>query len=207
MVEFTTDPNQCQFELTMYRLAYILTFNISFIFLPTIGLFILYVFIIAKVGKLVKPIDLEDLEKKRKIRDSLELAKNYGTELQPKNQKTAPSLRKDSLASHLNTNRLKNSKYTIIISIVAIIFYCGQLPVRIFQSWSYTHYYVHMKTKPETHLLDDLNIDVINFINRVSSLIYYLHCISNPIIYNFLSTKFREGFQSISNSRRSSQVY
>ena len=172
-----------------------------------ICLLILYVFIIIEVRKLVKPFDAEDFENKRKIRDSLELNKNYGTELKQKNQKQLHlSLRKDSIASHLNTNRLKNSKYTIIISIVAIIFYCGQLPVRVFQSWSYIHYYIYMTFKHETHLTNDLNVDIINSIYRISSFIYYLHCISNPIIYNFLSSKFRQGFQSISNSRRSSQV-
>nr|QVK45674.1 G protein-coupled receptor [Proales similis] len=86
-----------------------------------------------------------------------------------------------------STNRVN---YTIIISLVTLVFFCCQLPMRAFLMWSY---YKHHFEEVELSLTMD-DIRLISFISNLLSLIYFLHCISNPIIYNILSKNFRSAF-------------
>jgi hypothetical protein len=82
-------------------------------------------------------------------------------------------------------NALKSKKKTSTsISVIAIAFFCCQLPIRIFLCWSY---YQNLD-------LDEENFKLINTLSNLATIIYFLHCISNSIIYNILSTKFRNAF-------------
>ena len=171
--------------------------------MPAVCLLILYVVIINKIKK--RNNEFDDFYNKKgqvKIRNSIELIsisiinkkieKKYelnGLEIMKRNKA-------DSIVSNLKKSQ--NSNYSIVISIIAIVFYCGQLPLRIFLTWSYIHYYLNFVLDYHVNNENQLNIESINFIFRVSYLVYFLHCISNPIIYNFLSTKFRESLRRLS---------
>ena len=87
----------------------------------------------------------------------------------------------------------KNNLFFIII--VTIVFFSCQLPLHIFLCWSYLidHFYL------QTNLVliaEEEHIALINFIYNILLFIYFLHCISNSIIYNILSDKFRKAFLS-----------
>lgn len=89
--------------------------------------------------------------------------------------------------------------FTIVISLVTLAFFCCQLPIRIFILWSYA--------KPPMEIIDEHatvknEIQLINIISYLTRFIYFLHCISNPIIYNILSIKFRRAFLSLGTSKK-----
>lgn len=104
--------------------------------------------------------------------------------------------------SHKNSN-LNTSKFnfTIVISFVTLAFFCCQLPCRIFLFWSYlTHYFAPpplINSNGEEPIAVKNDLFMINLIANLTKFIYFLHCISNPIIYNLLSIKFRKAFLSM----------
>jgi hypothetical protein len=91
-------------------------------------------------------------------------------------------------------NTINKFKFTIIISSITIVFFCFQLPVRIFLCWSYLNHYLLKFVWNEGLIIDDSNVNIIHLISHITSLVYFLHCISNPIIYNVVSNKFRKAF-------------
>ena len=209
MVEFTMHPNQCQLNLGLFQLIFILMFNAIFIFMPAVCLLILYVVIISKIIK--RNNDFHNKNGQVKIRNSIELINinfiNKNSEKKQKQELNGFGIMKRNKADSIisNLKKSQNSNYSIVISIIAIVFYCGQLPLRIFLTWSYIHFYLNFVLDYHVNNKNQLNIESINFIFRVSYLVYFLHCISNPIIYNFLSTNFRESLRRLSVSRRSSK--
>ena len=49
MVDFIENPYQCQLNMSLLHLIYVIGMNVAFIFIPTIALSILYAFIIKKI--------------------------------------------------------------------------------------------------------------------------------------------------------------
>ena len=101
--------------------------------------------------------------------------------------------RKSTVVIIQNTKRNNNLNFLIIVTIV---FFCCQIPVRLFLCWSYmVHHFspIILENNSETEV-DESYIFLINLISQITSLIYFLHCISNSIIYNILSAKFRKAF-------------
>jgi hypothetical protein len=113
--------------------------------------------------------------------------------------------------------------HTIMILMVAIMFFLCQMPMRIFLLWSYysssQQPHINMEHESNDTLFEALNITVYNrtagndIINvesyfyitltaHCTTIIYFLHCVSNPIIYNFVSIKFRKAFISLSGFRQ-----
>jgi hypothetical protein len=88
-------------------------------------------------------------------------------------------------------SNVRKLSFTIILTIV---FFCCQLPIRIFICWA------NWKNNFSPILMDEHDIEsreyfyLTDFISRSTTLIYFLHCVSNPIIYNALSVKFRNAF-------------
>jgi len=100
---------------------------------------------------------------------------------------------------NLNTSKFN---FTIVISFVTLAFFCCQLPCRIFLLWSYLKHYfapplIQITENGEEPITVKNDLFYINLISNLSTLIYFLHCISNPIIYNILSIKFRKAFLSM----------
>ena len=81
--------------------------------------------------------------------------------------------------------------FTIILTVT---FFCCQLPIRIFICWA------NWKNTFSPVLIDENKTENIesyyhvDLISRSTTLMYYLHCVSNPIIYNIFSFKFRKAF-------------
>ena len=85
------------------------------------------------------------------------------------------------------------TRSTIAISIVSVLFYCFQLPARLILCWLCLN--GTMKTDYEKNKTQSLNdSDLFKYLLHTVILIYYLHCVSNPIIYNLLPSKFRKSF-------------
>ena len=100
----------------------------------------------------------------------------------------------------IHKNCIKERRLTIIISFVSFLFYCCQLPSRLFLSWAYINDMMEINYETsDSQLLD--NFSLFNILSEVFALIYFLHCVTNPIIYNLLSSKFRKSFMSVFNLR------
>jgi hypothetical protein len=99
--------------------------------------------------------------------------------------------RSTSLQIQQSIKRKKNLNFTIMITIV---FFCCQLPIRIFLCWSYLLHYFKPIAMDYNQREDISYIYNINLLSQFTTLIYFLHCISNCIIYNILSIKFRRVF-------------
>ena len=250
MTEYTqyADSTECMLHIDLRNLICLSFLNGLFIFLPTIGLFILYICIVVH---LKDDRVLNNIKKPVIILNSLPLNLNSfkqssrrpSTDPDDKNAVSIIPLEKYNFLtiSHQSSNeknachkhrnnsshegnfftcennyllscssakkpndsiiryrtlKLKNSNYTIIILFVTLFFYCFQLPLRIFLLWSYSKSYAFnfdISDRTGSDYTEDY-IDNVNFISNTVKLIYFLHCISNPIIYNIISTKFRKAF-------------
>ena len=243
MVQFENDPDQCHLKMTLFHLVYVLTLNILIIFIPTIGLTILYIIIIFEIKKHMGIFSfLNDSNESKIIRirncSAREYTEIFTKEITNTNYKSRNSiinlnltvikdnnmmtfdhqsgkvnrnnienlfkvdknLRNDSSVSlFVNKPCFKNEKsnklkLTMIISSITIVFFCFQLPVRLFLCWSYLNHYLTTYVWNDFFTVDQYYVNIIDLFSNISSLIYFLHCISNPIIYNLISTKFRQSF-------------
>jgi hypothetical protein len=118
---------------------------------------------------------------------------------------TTALLKRDSSLKYKSPRRESRSTYTnftTIISLVTLIFFCCHVPVRIFLVWSYFKHYlappiIDPYESSQSPAAVSQELRTINLISDITKLIYYLHCISNPIIYNIVSIKFRKAFLSL----------
>lgn len=286
MAEYTKNPDQCQLNMSYAHLIYVLSLNFVFIFVPTIVLGFLYVYIIVKLKNHYKqfvlseenyansgfrvntnrnystayksarhsstssqerasqatrqPIDnskaekytvinyevkpakklcifcnssTKKLEKHRKIvfkryesqSSYHEAEKRESNKIVEDSNRLSPVRREKSLKKESSINRKstlasptkaynEKLKFTIVNSMVTLAFFCCLLPAKIFLFWSYIlHYFFPVPMHDDTVVRDD-DLYTINLISYCTSLIYFFHCISNPIIYNISSAKFRSAF-------------
>ena len=232
MVEFKTDPDQCILNVNLFHLIYIISFNVLLIFIPTLGLTILYIIIIIKIKRHIGFYSNSYGSKKF---GSVKIIRNHSKNSyytsssakcinhNPKSREASTSMlnvrqrslsvseiltvQKNSAASetsalksqnHICKTVAKNNtigklKFTIIISSITIVFFCFQLPVRIFLCWSYLNHYMAIFVWNDK-LIDESNFYIVDVISHLTKIVYLLHCISNPIIYNVVSNKFRKSF-------------
>ena len=115
MTEFNADPNQCFLNMSKNDLIYVFSFNIVLIILPTIGLFIFYLMIIVQLKK--REVSFG------KIKYTSSISSNLGSYLL--NSKSTPK------------KLDKKRRFTIILSMISVLFYCFQLPTRLFLCWSF----------------------------------------------------------------------
>ena len=202
MSEFTRNPNQCYLNMTRNDLAYIFCFNTLLIFIPTIGLAILYMMIIVKLKRRHIPFgkskNLNQLDGINEITEAF-LQNSYSLSVQAKSNRT-------SIITLSSKKCDKKTRQTIIISIVTVVFYCCQLPARLFLCWSYLNDSVVISFENSNSLSHE-NFYFLNLFSHIVTLIYFLHCISNPIIYNLLSSKFRKAFMSVPKLRKMTSFY
>ena len=248
MTEYTqhAESTECMLHIDFRNLVYLSFLNGLFIFLPTIGLFILYMCIVVHLkddrvlNNIKKPvITLNSMplalnsHKQNSRKPSTHADDKYPASIIPLEKYNFLSIshssnEKNACHTHLNNSsvesnlftcennyllscsnakkpndsiiryralKLKNSNYTIIILFVTLFFYCFQLPLRIFLMWSYSKSYAfNFDTDRTGSDYTENYIDKVNFVSNSVKLIYFLHCISNPIIYNIISTKFRKAF-------------
>jgi hypothetical protein len=172
------------------------------------------------------------------------------------NHKKKSKNRPSCLNEQQQSDRSQRIRFTIIISSMALAFFFCQLPIRIFQTWSYFHEYFnpifiynstinisndsiseynpnydnynynahknhnHINNNPSffNNNLNPISLNDVNFnsydnnttgsvvsetedylygiyiIKNITSIIFYFHTVSNPIIYNLASKKFRSAF-------------
>lgn len=84
-------------------------------------------------------------------------------------------------------------KLTITLCLISIAFFFCQLPIRGFQIFNI--FYEFESLGVEEH--DYIKFKIINIIFLFTKLLYFLHGMSNPIIYNLMSTKFRKSFKKV----------
>lgn len=236
MVEYTTDSNpthQCQLNMTFNDLAYVFGFNLFLIFLPAIGLSILYVVIIVKVKKRHVPFGnvlILNTAQTNKVNVNVqdEPTNTMSTRVTKfsflnvsdysRSEKSDVSVSRDDNRSYRALSIIscsekanKKAKVTITISIITIVFYCCQLPARVFLCLSYLNDYMLLNQLESEHHEDghfsETSIFFLSFFSHLATFIYFLHCISNPIIYNLLSSKFRKAFWSASKFRKMTSIY
>ena len=105
-------------------------------------------------------------------------------------------IKKETFNTNLKLN-IKNQTFKKVrfIIIVTILFFFCQLPVRMFLCWSYLSHYISPLIVNDTN--DESQVFYIDLLSHITTFIYFLHCISNSIIYNVMSKKFRTAFMSI----------
>ena len=121
----------------------------------------------------------------------------------------------NNLTLNSHAKRVSNKiNFTIILSIITLIFFLCQLPIRIFLLWSFIWLYrnsneydfvmdktlvsLNSSTTSNNYLFSqDSSTHLTDIISNITTLIFFLHCISNPIIYNLASAKFRKTFLSL----------
>ena len=200
ITEYNTNPNQCYINVSKNVLKYVFSFNVLLVILPTVGLTILYLMIIVKLKRRnhllsrilnsnhmdVTPENSKFIIKKMTLSGKRDLEYDQIFELKPLSSR--PS---SSSSQSQNCERIKfapKTKSSITISIVSVIFYSFQLPARLILSWFYLKDTID--TNENIQLLN--GFDLFEFLLHAVILIYYLHCVSNPIIYNLLPGKFRK---------------
>ena len=88
---------------------------------------------------------------------------------------------------------INKRKLTITLCLISIAFFFCQLPIRCFQIFNI--FYEFESLGVEEH--DYIRFKIINIIFLFTKLLYFLHGMSNPIIYNLMSTKFRKAFKKV----------
>lgn len=173
------------------------------IFIPIIGLSFVYIYIIYKLRTYNKPPEVEQNESS--TNGSVKFSNNVG------------KLEKSSLVSSLRLPPRANSrvsfeekkrrrfKNAIMVTLIGWAFFCCQLPLRTFLLWSYSAHHAsptylnfmnESSTTAATILTDSYR--AIDLLSNIATTVYFLHCVSNSIIYNIMSTKFRRAFFDIS---------
>lgn len=205
MTDYVKDPDQCQLNTTVFDLIYILMMNVLFIFMPTLALMILYILMVVKLSKQNRLIKIQE---NLLIRNETERRKSRNTEMSFKNN----SFKVFKQRMHKDNELLKEmssykSKIRIILktSLKGFAFFCCHMPVKIFLFWSYINHYINPISLNEQDSSNDLKIKIADFLSNAATLIYFLHCISNPIIYNFSSIKFRNTLLRIIVSLRNQE--
>lgn len=204
---------------------YFLIFVSFFIFVPTLLLTFSYLFIIrnmsnvqnehtSKIDKKYKhsrqsstshlvganhinihyKIPASKVKLTLKPRNSLELysdlkveKKFYGT-VSPKLFEIRQSVAKPLIDlsngnSTLNHNLNIKKRQTISVCFVSLIFFFCVIPIKLFQILKF--------------LIDIDNLEITHTVFLISKLLFYTHMMSNPIVYNLMSTKFNRSFKNV----------
>lgn len=100
-------------------------------------------------------------------------------------------------SSHKSNNNysqlISKRKQTIMICFVSLAFFICQLPIKVFQMFN-TFYEWQPAANEE---VASRRFFILNMIFLCTKLLYFLHGMSNPIIYNLMSTKFNESFRNV----------
>lgn len=90
--------------------------------------------------------------------------------------------------SFCTKNLIRKRRQTIILCTVTMTFFFCQIPIKIFQIFN-TFY--------EWSASDDSQFKMLNIIFLTTKLIYCFHPMSNPIIYNLMSSKFSRSYRKV----------
>ncbi|CAF0929624.1 unnamed protein product [Brachionus calyciflorus] len=150
-----------------------------FVFIPSIILSIVYISLIHKIKSLNRCHLLArqlNVQKKKRQYSSIIQLNFFSVSKRPVSY--------DSL--------VVKRKQTITICLVSLAFFFCQIPIKIFQLFNV--FYKFEKNDLES---DILRFKVLNTIFLITKFLYFLHGMSNPIIYNLMSTKFNRSFRNV----------
>ena len=181
MTEYTTNPSQCYINVSKNDLAYVFSFNLLLVILPTIGLTILYLMIIVKLKRrdisLGKILNSSHFDGKltENTSENIQLILSAKKDIDNDQVfKRKPLSSRSSCSSSQNCGRMKiepKTRSTIAISIVSVIFYCFQLPARLILCWLCLN--GPMETNYENNNTQSLNdSDLFEFLLHVVILIF-----------------------------------
>lgn len=134
-----------------------------------------------------------NLSAKRLSKSSEDL---YNSTRMSRNHKSSST---SSLASMDFLIRLKAKqkfKTTVKISTLTIISFWFQVPIRLFVCWSYVNTYLAKFNIDYFENFIGKNYNQINLFYNLATLVYFLHFVSNSVIYNIFSVQFRKAFKS-----------
>lgn len=184
-----TKISYCFFSRSTAAKIYSSSCTSLFVFAPSLILSAVYIFIIRK---------LKNLNRAHEFKGML---CNLSSSAASTNSFNSKSELKTSLIKPVNSvissNRSFSSlilkrKQTITICLVSLAFYFCQIPLKIFQLFNI--FYKFENTSAEN---DMIRFRIMNIIFLTTKFLYFLHGMSNPIIYNLMSTKFRHSFSNI----------
>jgi preprotein translocase subunit YajC len=185
MTDYITD--QCQLNMELIHIIYVLSLNVIFIFMPAVALVIFYILIIIKLEKHNKLMKERQLQYMNKFVTSQGLLKK--NEQISNNKSGMNSQEQNEILNTMGDYKAK-MRLILITYLKAFLFFSLHLPIKIFIFWSYINFYIYPVDLNEIDQNNDSKIQLTNLLSNIATLIYFLHCISNPIIYNFSSTRF-----------------
>jgi hypothetical protein len=210
--------NQCYLAITKPYYIYMISYTSIIIFVPTVFLAFLYMKIIL-ILRISYRVNLNELSTPNRLKkDKLNSIKMQKISIKSEpdfsctsltNSQKFNSIKSKTLSFHnisvTRDNYLKKlsqlrafknrKRFTITILFMTIAFFCCQLPIRIFILWSFSYQLRQISNDVNGH--PEINYELINMISFIARLIYFLHGISNPLIYNISSSKFRRAFLSL----------
>ena len=178
------EEKECSLSVTKGNLIYMIGFNAILVVLPAVCLSVLYTMIIYRL-------------KRRDLLFGKKMSINMSDYL-IKESASARNSREESMFGHKLRRPKKSSNITIIISIVTVVIFCLQLPARVLICVSFAN---DFKLKKRSSSFNQ------NAFVCMAMLVYFMRCLCNPFIYNFLSSKFRKSIKNFSLSRKSSYSY
>lgn len=84
-------------------------------------------------------------------------------------------------------------KQTIMICLISLAFYICQIPIKLFQMFN--TFYTFQEDVPEEQAA--WRFHALNIVFLSAKLLFFLHGMSNPIIYNLMSSKFHQSFRKV----------
>lgn len=187
MTDYITD--QCQLNMELIHIIYVLTLNVIFIFMPAVALIIFYILIIIKLEKHNKLMKEHQLQCMNKFEQDTSQSLIKKKENEKSNKSGVNSQEQNEILNTMGDYKAK-MRLILITYLKAFLFFSLHLPIKIFIFWSYINYYIHPVDLSEIDHNYDSKIQLTDLLSNIATIIYFLHCISNPIIYNFSSTKF-----------------
>jgi hypothetical protein len=168
--EYSNETNWCGLIEVQISKIYFLVFVSFFIFVPTILLVPTYSFIIKNIYS-VK--NLEFLEK------SVKNAEHVSKAVINQQIKTSTDFGNSGNLSSMKAKK----KQTLKLCAISLFFFFCVIPIKLFQILKF--------------LIDIESLEVTHTIFLISKLLFYTHIMSNPIIYNLMSSKFSKAFKNV----------
>lgn len=186
-----TKISYCFYSRSLGAKIYSSSCTSLFVFAPSLILSAVYIYIIRKLKKLNKAHENKGIFRNL----SSPSGKGLNNSFNSRSELTTSLIKSTNCV--FTSNRSFNSliikrKQTITICLVSLAFYFCQIPLKIFQLFNI--FYNFETTSTEN---DMIRFRIMNIIFLTTKFLYFLHGMSNPIIYNLMSSKFRHSFNNI----------
>lgn len=211
-LDYSPGERQCFTRVTKFYFFYTIGFYSVLIFVPTVGLTILYTYILIQLRskfhsieknrqatpqRLCEPLISSQIHFVSKYKKGSADPKMSFTESECSMNKRNTT--REAITAVKNSSgpmekcsfRQKSKLYhsTMIIIFVASSFFFGQIPIRVFMLWS-----ALWSSANPVYNLSESAVLKLNLIDNLTTMIFFIHCLLNPVIYNLVSDRFRRAF-------------